>query len=57
MNPVGTDVFSDVSISGWTPSGSSAAATTGRAYGGVFADINGKTRPTSGTVTAGAVQL
>jgi hypothetical protein len=55
---VGTDYFSDVSVSStWTPSSSSVAATAGRAYAGVFADMNGKARPISGTVTAGAVQV
>jgi len=54
---VGTDHFSDVSIgSGYTPSSGSTAASAGQFFGGVFADLNGKSRPNSGPWTAGAVQ-
>jgi PKD repeat protein len=54
---VGTDYFSDVSISGTKPSTSSVAANAGKWFAGVFTDINGKTRPSSGSWTAGAVEV
>jgi len=55
---VGTDVFSNVSVgSNFAPSSSSAAANAGRLFGGVFTDINGKIRPSSGGWSAGAVQV
>ncbi|HEV2295880.1 MAG TPA: PKD domain-containing protein [Tepidisphaeraceae bacterium] len=53
---VGTDYFSDVSLSGYSPSSSSKAASAGRWFQGVFQDRNGKSRPSSGTWTAGAIQ-
>jgi hypothetical protein len=56
MSQVGTDYFSDVSISGFTPSGDSTAASAGRYFEGVFQDRYGKDRPNSGTWTAGAIQ-
>ncbi len=59
MSVVGTDVFAGVSLntSTWKPSSGSAAATTGRAVAGVYGDFYGNGRPSSGTWTAGAVQL
>jgi hypothetical protein len=56
MSVVGTDYFSDVSISGFTPSSGSTAASAGRYFEGIFQDRNGKDRPNSGTWTAGAIQ-
>ena len=56
MSVVGNDYFSDVSISGYTPSSGSTAASAGRYFEGIFQDRNGKDRPNSGTWTAGAVQ-
>lgn len=54
---VGTDHFSDVSISGsYTPTSGSTAATAGRWFPGVFHDRTGKDRPSSSTWTAGAIQ-
>ncbi|HEX3357834.1 MAG TPA: PKD domain-containing protein [Tepidisphaeraceae bacterium] len=53
---VGTDVFADTPISGFTPSSSSAAAHGGIAVDGVFFDYYGNARPASG-VSVGAVQL
>jgi hypothetical protein len=58
MSPVGTDVFSDVSVSSsYAPSSTSVAANAGKLYGGVFADYNGRIRPTSGSWSAGAVEV
>ncbi len=56
MSAVGTDYFSDVSISGSTPSSGSTAASAGRYFEGIFHDRHGKDRPNSGTWTAGAIQ-
>ncbi len=53
---VGNDYFSDVSMSGNTPSSGSIAAKAGRWFEGVFQDRTGKDRPSSGAWTAGAVQ-
>lgn len=53
---VSTDHFSDVSLSGYTPSSGSTAAKAGRWFEGVFQDRKGKQRPSSGTWTAGAIQ-
>ena len=54
---VSGEVFSTVPVdSRLAPLSGSAARTAGRAYPGVFADLYGKARPLTGTVTAGAVQ-
>ena len=52
---VGTDFFSNTALSGYTPT-AGMALTADSAIAGVFSDINGKARPTSGTWSAGAVQ-
>jgi hypothetical protein len=56
---VGTDYFSDVSISStsYAPSTSSLAASVGRSYAGVFVDFYGNSRPGSGGFTVGAVEV
>ncbi|MGB7158062.1 MAG: PKD domain-containing protein [Tepidisphaeraceae bacterium] len=55
MSGVGTDVFSDVSISGsYAPTSSTTVNNAAQYFAGVFHDINGKTRS---TWTAGAVEL
>ncbi len=53
---VGTDVFADTPISGFTPSGSSAAANGAIAVDGVFFDYYGHARPAGG-ISVGAVQV
>ena len=55
LSGVGTDVFSDISISGsYAPSSSTVVNSTGEAYMGVFQDMNGKTRS---AFSAGAVEV
>ena len=55
MSPVGTDVFSDVSVSSsYVPTSSTVVNDTGEYVMGVFFDMNGKTRS---NWTAGAVEL
>ena len=54
---VGTDIFADVSLNGFTPSSSSAAANAGTQVDGVFYDYYGNARPRSGPIIAGAVQV
>ncbi len=54
---VGTDIFSDVSIKGYTPASNSAAANAGMQVDGVFYDFYGNLRPSKGAITAGAVQV
>jgi hypothetical protein len=55
MSPVGTDVFSDVSVSSsYAPTSSTVVNDTGDYVMGVFFDMNGKTRS---NWTAGAVEL
>jgi hypothetical protein len=51
------DKFSDVSYSGYTPSGSSVASNAGTVWAGVFTDKNGKIRSNSGSWSAGAVEV
>lgn len=53
ISQVGTDVFSKVTLSGYTPS--SVAANEGTWTPGVFYDYYGKLRPTTG-IAAGAVE-
>ena len=57
LSQVGTDIFSDVSVSGYTPASSSAAANAGAQVDGVFFDFNGKAVPSSGAISAGAIQV
>ena len=54
---VGADVFSDVSIKGYTPAANSAAANAGAQADGVFFDYYGNPRPASGPISAGAVEV
>ena len=59
LSVVGTDVFAAVALntSTFTPGSGSAATTTATAVAGVYGDYYGNSRPTSGTWTAGAVQV
>jgi hypothetical protein len=58
FSQVGTDYFVDTSTgSGLAPSSSSTAASVGTRFAGVFTDINGRIRPSSGAWTAGAVEV
>ena len=50
---VGSDVFSDVSINGYTPAANGAAANAGSQADGVFYDFYGHARPASGPISAG----
>ncbi|MDB5288814.1 MAG: domain containing protein [Phycisphaerales bacterium] len=52
------DRFSQIPVtSGYMPGSSSYATLASPAVAGVFADVNGKLRSLSGTVTAGAMQM
>jgi Ca2+-binding RTX toxin-like protein len=52
------DRFSQIAVtSGYMPTSSSVVTLTSPAAPGVFADINGKIRSLTGTITAGAVQM
>jgi hypothetical protein len=59
LTPGGSDVFAPTSLndSTFAPATNSVAATAGEVYGGVYGDLNGDARPTSGTWSAGAVQV
>jgi hypothetical protein len=52
---VGNDYFSNTGLSGYIPT-SGIALTADAPVAGVFADINGKSRPLTGSWSAGAVQ-
>ena len=54
---VGSDIFSDVSINGYTPAPNSAAANSGSQADGVFYDFYGHARPANGPISAGAVEV
>ena len=56
---VGTDDFTTTSLntSTFAPATNSVAATAGMVVAGVYGDINGDARPTSGKWSAGAVQV
>jgi Ca2+-binding RTX toxin-like protein len=54
---VSGDTFSSTTISGWTPSSSSVAANFAVKIAGVFDDHYGKSRPLSGDISAGAVEV
>jgi hypothetical protein len=54
---VASDIFSDVSINGYTPASNSAAANGGSQADGVFYDFYGHARPASGPISAGAVEV
>ena len=57
MSTVGTDIFSDVAVKGYTPKVGTAADDEGLQEAGVYFDYYGNARPDSGPITAGAVQI
>jgi PKD repeat protein len=59
LSQVGTDLFTTTtfSLTTFAPSTTSSAATAGVVLNDVYGDINGAARPTSGTWSAGAVQV
>ena len=62
LSQVGSDSFPSVSSlslssSTFAPSSSSVAANAGAAAAGVFVDFDGDPRPTSGSISAGAVEV
>ncbi len=54
---VSNDAFSVTSLSGWAPTTTSTAANYAVKIAGVFEDFYGNSRPTSGRMTAGAVEV
>ena len=59
LTPGGTDLFASTSLNSTTfaPATNSVAATAAEVYAGVYGDMYGDARPTSGTWSAGAVQV
>jgi hypothetical protein len=55
---VANDIFSNVAVSsGYAPSSSSVAASAGNPIAGLFFDFDGNSIPSSGSISAGAVQV
>jgi hypothetical protein len=55
---VANDIFSNVAVSaGYAPSSSSVAASAGNPIAGLFSDFDGNSIPSSGSISAGAVQV
>jgi hypothetical protein len=54
---VNNDTFANTPISDWRPSVSSVAANYAVKIPGVFEDFNGRPRPVSGHMSAGAIEV